>query len=579
MPPVRLNFFVGNLRSFFLIAITLCVAVFLFVLPGHALAQNTTQQVQTRSDPFSQVDQDVPRNHHSFAQVALIDISSAILCQLIGIDIVSPSTPCLGINEQTKKIGYVQPETPGVPQIGGVIGMSSNLIGGLYTPPISTGVYVQYLADNFGIVKPAHAQNGAGFDGIQGTVLDLYTLTRNIVYLLLVVLFIIIGIAIMIRVKIDPRTVMSVQNQIPKLIMGIIMITFSFAFAGLLIDVMWTITYFSINAMTRPIAPCTGARFDVDIPPGSIDLRQDKTNPPLGAVATRDILNNPVAFVTDIFGDDTGCFGSVDGISGLAIDVGKTLGDVLSRTLLGIFGLNEELKGCNISSFIPVVGNGSVGDCVKNGIFGILKYLIGIIGSLVIGLAILINLIRIWFTLLKAYISIILGIILSPFWIILGLLPGGGLGFSQWTRHMVAHLALFPATALMLILAAIFAQNSSISEPSGNVFLPPLIGNPNIADGMGSILAFAFIMLTPDMMKIIRDALKTPQGKYTGNITGRAKVSPASAIGSAGSMAYNWQMARQLPLLNKIPGLKPNEGGTMMHAPGGPGTGHAGGGH
>ena len=85
-------------------------------------------------------------------------------------------------------------------------------------------------------------ETGTGFDGLK-PLLPLWTVFRNIVYILFVLVFVIIGVAIMLRLKIDPRTVMTIQNQIPKLIIGILLVTFSFSIAGFLIDIMYTSIY------------------------------------------------------------------------------------------------------------------------------------------------------------------------------------------------------------------------------------------------------------------------------------------------------------------------------------------------
>ena len=44
---------------------------------------------------------------------------------------------------------------------------------------------------------------------------------------------------IMFRVKINPQTVVSLQTMIPKLVTTLILITFSFAIAGLVIDMIY----------------------------------------------------------------------------------------------------------------------------------------------------------------------------------------------------------------------------------------------------------------------------------------------------------------------------------------------------
>ena len=59
---------------------------------------------------------------------------------------------------------------------------------------------------------------------------------RNFAYVLITLLFIIMGLMIMFRVKIDPRTVVSFQSALPKIIMALILVTFSYAIVGLLID-------------------------------------------------------------------------------------------------------------------------------------------------------------------------------------------------------------------------------------------------------------------------------------------------------------------------------------------------------
>ena len=59
----------------------------------------------------------------------------------------------------------------------------------------------------------------------------------------------------MLRIKIDPRTVMTIQNQIPRVIICIILITFSYAFAGAMIDVMWAVTYMGVNKITQTVNP------------------------------------------------------------------------------------------------------------------------------------------------------------------------------------------------------------------------------------------------------------------------------------------------------------------------------------
>jgi hypothetical protein len=209
------------------------LVLFLAILPFSTYAQTSFP---------ANVNPDVPQNTHMWTQTVMIETTSALSCLMTGIDIIERGTKCLGIDPQTKKIGYVDYN-------GGAIGQMTSLIAVLYTPPLHTGDYFRHMAGNFGIVKPAYAQQtGIGFQGLS-PLLPLWTAFRNIVYLILVVIFVLIGIAIMLRVKVDPRTVMSIENQLPKIIIGILLVTFSFPIAGFFIDIMYISIYLTAGVL------------------------------------------------------------------------------------------------------------------------------------------------------------------------------------------------------------------------------------------------------------------------------------------------------------------------------------------
>lgn len=122
-------------------------------------------------------------------------------------------------------------ESPG----GGATGMISNLTMGMYaTPPASSIEYLADLGQSLGLAKPAYAQ-GIGWTGFS-PILPLWKLFRNIAYLAFVVIFILIGFMIMFRAKIDPQTAISVQQALPRIVVALLLVTFSYAIAGLMID-------------------------------------------------------------------------------------------------------------------------------------------------------------------------------------------------------------------------------------------------------------------------------------------------------------------------------------------------------
>src|SRR3989344_5325325 len=209
---------------------------------AHAAAPTITPTQTKSAAVAANTNPDVPNNLHNWTQNVMIEVMSALTCQLAGVDPINPKQSCLGADQATGKIGFLPS-----PQEGGAIGFMGNMISVLYTPPLHTADYFQDLASNFGLSKHAYAQTtGTGFKSLT-PLIGIWSAFRNIVYLFLVIIFVIIGLAIMLRVKIDPRTVMTIQNQIPKIIIGILAVTFSFAIAGFLIDMMYVSIHLTGN--------------------------------------------------------------------------------------------------------------------------------------------------------------------------------------------------------------------------------------------------------------------------------------------------------------------------------------------
>ena len=116
------------------------------------------------------------------------------------------------------------------------LGFVSNLIVLPFANPPASGVAWAYsgLADA-GFVKKSLAAEGIGMGSIQPFA-KIWKIFRDVTYLLLVVVLIAIGFMVMFRTKINPQTVISVENSLPKIIISLILITFSFAIAGFFID-------------------------------------------------------------------------------------------------------------------------------------------------------------------------------------------------------------------------------------------------------------------------------------------------------------------------------------------------------
>src|SRR3989344_2728711 len=126
------------------------------------------------------------------------------------------------------------------------LGMLVNFTGALYDhPPASFSYFAYDVLQNAGFVPKAYAQ-GVGFSGL-GPIFPIWKTFRNISYMFILVILIVVGFMIMFRTKINPQTVISIQNALPNLIVTLLLITFSYAIAGLLIDLMYFAMRLIIN--------------------------------------------------------------------------------------------------------------------------------------------------------------------------------------------------------------------------------------------------------------------------------------------------------------------------------------------
>jgi len=117
----------------------------------------------------------------------------------------------------------------------------SSYIAAIYTnPPASTYAFVQDFGQSLGFIpKQAYAQ-GIGFTSLTA-LLPIWKIFRNIAYALLAIVMMIIGFLVMFRKKIDPKTVVTVQSALPKIVTTLILITFSYAIVGIMIDLMYLV--------------------------------------------------------------------------------------------------------------------------------------------------------------------------------------------------------------------------------------------------------------------------------------------------------------------------------------------------
>jgi hypothetical protein len=224
-----------------------------------------------------------------------------------------------------------------------------------------------------------------------------------------------------------------------------------------------------------------------------------------------------MAYVDKIFTKPGAGLPNGNGILSLTWDtagaIGSMIGDIVTQGL--------DISNSNCTDWTGVHLNACIG--------GVVAWLASIVLWVIMLVAILIALFRVWFELLKAYVMVLIYIILGPIWIVMGLFPGRPLGFGKWLRYLVIHLAVFPATACVFILARLF-QELFKSNPQDR-FIPPLIGNPSMHN-FGTLGALGLILMAPTLLAQLKDSAKVESNKFAGAAIGQGIQQGMAAPGA-----------------------------------------------
>lgn len=203
------------LTTFYLLLATFFLSAFLFANPTlAAISSGGLKEFQesVKSNEY---------NKESFDAQSAIGLFNSISTGIIG---------CVSENPDTC------PKTEPLAR-GGVVNIMASAIGTMYSVPPASGVtYFADIGNRLNLVQPAYAQSNPLNRAGTGMVLNLWRGFRNAAYILFVVLFVAVGFAIMFRMNLSPQVTITIQSAIPRVIISLILVTFSFAIVGLLLD-------------------------------------------------------------------------------------------------------------------------------------------------------------------------------------------------------------------------------------------------------------------------------------------------------------------------------------------------------
>ena len=346
--------------------------------------------------------------------------------------------------------------------------------------PLSGVTYIKQKINKFSLVPEAQAQTpGFGFSALE-PVQNMWRGARDIAFGLFVLATIILAFMIMFRVKISPQVVISIQSAIPKLIIALVLVTFSYAIAGFLVDLMYVVI-----GMVSLFAPSLTV-FKVE--PAALFTFLTEWNILV-------ILAGYMFFLVMSF------------IALIAMLIGAPAFVALGTTLLVV-----------------------------------LWWLVLILIAVLVVVVILTTIKTVW-ALLKAFANILLTVIFGPLQIVAGVVVPN-FGFGAWFKSLAASLSTFVVTGVLMLLSIVFLINgvmlglkdfygassgvadlgtiimhfffgTAVSQAitgQGNSGWPPLLGAGDSLAGIGLVfLGASFVLFT-----LIPKATEIVQGFITG---------------------------------------------------------------
>jgi hypothetical protein len=327
----------------------------------------------------------------------------------------------------------------------GIMGALSDGMVAMYTPPASSQTYVADLMESAHIIPEAQAQ-GLGFASLD-PILEGWKQFRNIAYLFFVLIFLVIGFLIMFRAKVGQAAI-TAQQAIPSILTALVFVTFSYAIAGLMIDLMYLIMYMMAGLFAE----------------------------------------GPQIVEKNVFGL-----------------VGMMMKGSWKSAQQGIELMVED-----------ILNIGAVGEAVA--------WLSSLAAATIVGIAILIGTFKIFFELLKAYISVILQIVFSPILLMMGAIPGQNT-FMTWIKNLAGNLVLWPVVLLCLLVermltepvrnaSVLGGENVTLNSSFGGGFMPPFL----LGEGQGAILpvliGVGILLVIPDIMQQVKKTMGVSDGIF-----------------------------------------------------------------
>lgn len=504
---------------------TLFILLF-FAKPS--FAQNTTSpssnEVTTGAVNYPLLTQNLPPQSPHLTSLAFYNLSHAISCVILG---QSPVAPCLEYKFVQDATGSVKaiPYLSSINTGNGILGTSVSMVAiVISTPPIRSSEFLANFGDQIGI-KSAHAQVVGSGSGVLAPIFKLWEVSRNIAYLAMIMIFVFVGLMVMFRQKLNPQTVVSVQMALPGLIIGLVMITFSYFLASLISD----LAFVGTNIVGYYFALAQGGT--------------GLTQTPL--VTTTGEEQN----VLNIFTRYTGILD--EGAVGDALHtVWDNISDGNARlltTLSAAFVYQISSQVFSVANIIPFAGEGikqflSAGAGIKT--LNDPRGMVGLALSWIAGIILIYSMFRLLMKLISNLLNIIFLTITAPFQFLAASIPGKQGLLTKWFFNMLCNVLAFPAVVGVFYFVAFILGVTDPALPLGggkaasvvNTSTFPLLGGLDLKI-LNLLLAFGALIALPSIPDAICKSVGKP-GAFAGVLGG------AIGAGIASGQKYSGQIGQ-----------------------------------
>lgn len=385
-------------------------------------------------------------------------------------------------------------------------------------PPASLAVWINDTGQSLGFIPKQTYAQGTGFSALT-PILNVWKVFRNVSYVLVSIVLVFIGFMIMFRKKIDPHTVVTIQNALPRIIITLIAITFSYAIAALLLELMYLVMFIAINIISTAFGQNTQ------------ELINTYTGSGFGQGDAFALLGRMMAPLS-----------AVEGSGGLVGGgIGAIVGAVAGGGVLSIPGaILGGLAGLVVSGFVSLFSSG--GSPV-----GFISPILWLIFAIVI----FFFWFRILFMLISSYVQILISIITSPLLLLMNVIPGNN-SFQGWVMSLIGNLGTFVIVAIMLMLNGAIVSNIM---GNGIMWAPPLVGGVD-SNLLKMIVGVGGVILIPNVVKSFKEMIKAGQELPVGQA---AAGSVGSGVGALFGTVQTFASLDHLSggkLREKIPFLK-----------------------